>query len=60
MTAPSQYRGQTPTGAEFLVTVFPAEGNKPASAEVAWRADQWDTFDRPVQCAAVPETAVIA
>jgi hypothetical protein len=57
MTA--QFRGHTDAG-EFLVTVWPAEGTKPACAEVAWRRDEWETFDAPVQCAAVPVTAVSA
>jgi len=57
MTA--QFRGRTEAG-EFLVTVFPAEGTKPACAEVAFRHDEWETFDAPVQCAAVPVAAVVS
>lgn len=51
MTA-QQFSARTDLG-EWLVTVFPAEGNHPASAEVSWRSDQWDTFDRPVLLKAV-------
>ena len=54
----NQFRGHTEAG-EFLVTVFPAEGNKPACAEVAFRRDEWETFDAPVQCAAVPVAAAV-
>ena len=57
MTAPATYRGRNEHG-EYLVTVFPAEGNKPASAEVAFRADQWETFDAPVLLSAVPVGSV--
>jgi hypothetical protein len=44
----NQFRGRNDHG-EWLVTVFPAEGSEPACAEVAWRADEWDTFDAPVK-----------
>jgi hypothetical protein len=39
MTA--QFRGRNHAG-EWLVTVFPAEGTKPASAEAAFRPNEWD------------------
>lgn len=53
---PVQYKGRDVNG-EYLVTVFPADGNKPASAEVAFRPDQWQTWGAPVQLAAVPVSA---
>lgn len=43
-----QFRGHNDHG-EWLVTVFPADGHLAARAEVAWRADQWETFDAPVK-----------
>jgi hypothetical protein len=56
LPTPTQYRGRDAHG-EFLVTIFPADGNKPASAEITWRANEWDTFDPPVQLTAVPVSA---
>lgn len=53
MTAPTQFRGQNHAG-EYLVTVFPATATTAATAEVAFRADQWDTFDAPIKLMAVP------
>jgi hypothetical protein len=46
--------------AEYLVTIYPAEGNKPSFAAVTWRADEWDTWLPEVQLAAVPVSAVTA
>jgi hypothetical protein len=51
MTA--QFRGRNERG-EWLVTVFPAEAGKPASAEAAFRPNEWDTWSPPVQLEAVP------
>jgi hypothetical protein len=51
MTA-QQFTGRTSAG-EWLVTVFPAEGNKPASAEAAFRPDEWATWGAPVLLTAV-------
>lgn len=52
MSTPTQFAGKNDHG-EFLVTVFPADGHLAASAEVAWRPSEWDTFDRPVKLAQV-------
>lgn len=57
MTPPATYTGRNEHG-EYLVTVFPAEGNKPASAEVAFRPDQWQTWGVPVRLSAVPVGSV--
>jgi hypothetical protein len=39
---------------EWLVTVFPAEGNKPAHAEATFRPTEWDTWGAPVMLSPVP------
>lgn len=54
---PAQFRGHNENG-EWLVTIYPAEGNKPACAAVTWRADEWETWTPEVQLSAVPVSAV--
>lgn len=49
----TQYIGRNEHG-EWLVTFYPADGNKPASAEAAFRPDEWATWGAPVQLTAVP------
>ena len=53
MPDPQQFTGRDVNG-EWLVTIFPAEENKPASAEAAFRPDEWQTWGAPVLLTAVP------
>lgn len=53
MSAMQQFTGRDAHG-EWLVTVYPAEGNKPARAEAAFRPTEWDTWGAPVMLTAVP------
>jgi len=55
----NQFHGRNHQG-EWLVTVFPAEAGKPASAEAAFRPNEWDTWSAPVQLEAVPVREVSA
>lgn len=48
-----QFTGRDSHG-EWLVTVYPAEGNKPARAEAAFRPDEWQTWGAPVLLSPVP------
>lgn len=49
----NQFRGRNEHG-EWLVTIYPAERGRPATAEAAFRPDEWDTWGVPVQLTAVP------
>jgi hypothetical protein len=54
---PVQFRGTDERHGEWLVTIFPATSTAPASAEVSFRPDEWQTWGAPVQLAAVPVSA---
>jgi hypothetical protein len=54
-----QYRGRNEHG-EWLVTIYPAEGDTPAVAAVTWRADEWETWSPEVKLSAVPIDRVSA
>ena len=54
-----QFTGRDVHG-EYLVTVYPAEGARPARAEAAFRPTEWDTWGAPVCLDAVPAFKAVA
>ena len=52
----AQYAGKS-HNCEFLLSIYATDSNGGTTAVLETRADAWDTFDAPVQLAAVPVSA---